>query len=122
MLTSEVDEEIAFHLAARASELEREGLDPAEAKTRAASEFGDLAGARAYCLEQDRAAERQLRWSDRLHDFRRSVQLAARRLNRQPMLLLTAAVTLGLGIGAATALWTVVRQVVLNPFPFRDSD
>jgi hypothetical protein len=122
MLTSEVDEEIAFHLAARAAELEREGLGPSEAKRRAAAEFGDVAGTRAYCLEQDRAAERQLRLSDRLADFRQNLVIAARRLSRQPILLATAAGTLGLGIGAAIALWTVVRQAVINPFPFRHGE
>ncbi len=122
MLASEVDEEFAYHLAARAAELEAGGLDPVEAGRIAAAEFGEVAAARGYCLEQDRAAERRLRWSDRFADFRQNLRLAARRLARQPMLLLTAAGTLGLGIGAATALWTVVRQVVINPFPFRDSD
>jgi hypothetical protein len=122
MLAAEVDEEIAFHLEARAAELVAAGADPAEANRLAAAEFGDLATARSYCLEQDRAAERQLRWSDRLSDLGQDVRLAARRLIRQPMLLATAAGTLGLGIGAATALWTVVRQVVIRPFPFRDSD
>src|SRR5262245_59409187 len=94
MLSSEIDEEIAYHLAARAAELEGRGLDPAEAKRRAAAEFGDVTSTRAYCLEQDRAAERQLRWTDRLADFRQSLGLAARRLARQPVLLATAAGTL----------------------------
>ena len=122
MLSSELEEEIAYHLAAREAQLEREGLVAEEARRQALAEFGDVAGTRAYCLEQDRAGERQLRWSDRFADFRQNLRLAARRLARQPMLLLTAAGTLGLGIGAATALWTVVRQLVLNPFPFQGGD
>jgi predicted permease len=122
MLTSDLDEEIAFHLGARTAELEREGLGPAEAKRQAAAEFGDVAGTLAYCLEQDRAAERQLRWSDRLYDLGREFRLVARRLARQPLLLATGSGTLALGIGAAIALWTVVNQVVVNPFQFRDSE
>ncbi|HKP28195.1 MAG TPA: ADOP family duplicated permease [Gemmatimonadales bacterium] len=122
MLASEVDEEIAFHLAARAAELEREGLEAAEARRAAAAEFGDVAATRAYCLDQDRAAEREVRWTDRLADVRQDIGLAVRRLARQPMLLATAAGTLGLGMGAAIALWTVVRQVVIKPFPWRDSE
>lgn len=120
MLASELDEEIAFHLEARAEQLIREGVDPVEAGRQAAVEFGDVAVTQAYCLAQDRAGERQLRWSDRLDDLRQDLRLAVRRLARQPMLLATAAGTLGLGIGAAIALWTVVRQVVVNPFPFRE--
>ena len=122
MLSSELDEEIAYHLAAREAQLEREGIAAEEARRRALAEFGDVAGTRAYCLEQDRAGESRLRWSDRFADFRQNLQLATRRLVRQPMLLLTAAGTLALGIGAATALWTVVRQLVFNPFPFEGGD
>ena len=121
MLSSEVDEEIAFHLSARADQLTREGLAPEEARRRATAEFGDISATRSYCLAQDRAGERDLRWTDRLNDFRQDLRLAIRRLVRQPMLLGTAVGTLGLGIGATVALWTVAWQVVVNPFPFRDS-
>ena len=122
MLSADVDEEIAFHLAARAAQLVAEGIDPTEARRRAAAEFGDIGGTRAYCLEQDRASERQLRLTDRLADFRQNIGLATRRLARQPMLLATTVGTLGLGIGAAVALWTVVSQLVINPFPFREGE
>ena len=93
MLSSEVDEEIAYHLAVRAAELEREGLDPVEAKRRAAAEFGDVTATRAYCLAQDRAAERRLRWLDRLADFRQHLAIAARPVMRHLVSMLAPPMT-----------------------------
>lgn len=118
----EVDDELAFHLEARTAEYQRLGLTAERAAARARQEFGDLERARRYCLEQDLASERRLRWTDRLSDLASDLRIAARRVRRHPALLALSVGTLAVGIAAATAFWTVVHQLVLNPFPFSGGD
>ncbi len=121
-IVAEIEEEIAFHLSRRAVELEAEGCEAVTARRRALAEFGDVIGTRRYCMEQDLAAERRLRWRDRLADLLQDVRVACRRLARQPGLLATAVLTLAVGIGATTAFWTVVYQLVVRPIPFLEGE
>src|SRR5688500_13944537 len=50
------------------------------------------------------------------------VRLAARRLARHPGLVVAVVVTIALGVGATTAIYSALRAVVLRPFPYPDSD
>lgn len=119
---AEINEEIVFHLALRTEELVRAGLTERAARTQALAEFGDVAGTRRYCLRQDAVAERRARWGDRVRDGWRDVRIAARCVARQRVLALAVIGTLALGVSGTTALWTVVRQLLLHPFDVRDAD
>ena len=57
-----------------------------------------------------------------LEDFRRDVAYGVRTLSRTPGFTLVAVLTLAVGISAVTVIYSVVRNVVLNPFPYSRSD
>src|SRR5688572_5252385 len=119
---ADVDTEIAFHLAMRVEELMSRGLSEEEARQQAEREFGDIRRARAELIDSDARAERRRSWGDALIDGVRDVRIAGRGLVRAPLFTLVVIATLGLGIGANTALFSVVDGVVLKPLPYRDPD
>jgi putative ABC transport system permease protein len=106
----ELDEEIRFHLEQEAAKHERNGLSPEDARRRALMAFGGVARAR----EAHRDV-RVVRW---LADAFADARYALRSLRRAPVIAVTAVITLALGIGAATAIYTVVDAVLLKPLPF----
>ncbi len=118
----ELDEELAFHLAERARELEVSGLPAPEAASRARREFGDLDGTRRYCLDEDRRAERGVRWSTLLAEAVHDAGYGVRQLARAPGFAAVAVVTLALGIGANTAIFSAVHGILLAPLPYPDQD
>ena len=115
---AEVDKELEFHLAMRAADLVRSGLDPAAARRRARDEFGDLEFTRAYCLRLDRREERVVRIAEWFDDWRHDVTQSWRAVRRSPGFALIALLTLALAIGANTAIFSVVRAVLFRPLPF----
>jgi predicted permease len=111
---SGMDEEIRFHLEMEAEKYRRQGLSPEEASRRARRAFGSVSGVR-----EDTRDARGVRWVD---DLGRDLRHAARQLLRSPGFTTVAVVTLALGIGATTAVFTVVDGVVFRRLPFADPD
>ncbi|HEU4631138.1 MAG TPA: ABC transporter permease [Gemmatimonadaceae bacterium] len=118
----DVDDEIRFHLESRVEALLAAGHAPAAARAIAEREFGDVAAARGELADVDRrlrARQARAGWLEALaHDVRH----ALRGLRRQPLYALAALVTLAVGIGATTAVFSVVRGVLLRPLPYPEAD
>lgn len=110
----ELDAEIAFHLEQETARHLAAGLGPEEARRRAMVAFGGV--------QQAREAHRAVRGLPWLEDLVGDVRLALRTLRRNPVLTGAAVLTLALGVGANTAIFSVVNAVILRPLPFGDPD
>jgi putative ABC transport system permease protein len=117
-----VDQELAFHLEMRTRELIARGVEPAEAERQARDSFGDVSSVRAELRRIGRAtdgAERRTRFvAEAAQDIRFAWRMVMRR--RSASLLIIA--VLALGIGATTAIFSVVDGVLLRPLPFPEPD
>ncbi len=106
--------EIQAHIAFETDRLREEGLSPSEARAAALRKFGNRLAAEERFYERSRTI-----W---MEDIRKDLRYAVRALLRAPTFAITAIVTLALGIGANTAIFTVADAVLLRPLPFPEPD
>ena len=118
----EVDDEIAFHLESRVRDLMERGFSREDAQAAARREFGDLSDARRELTDvvRRRAARRDMR--DRFDSLWQDVRYALRTFARTPGLTFLIVVSLAIGIGATTAIFSVVNSLLLEPLPYPHPD
>jgi len=108
-LESDLDRELKYHIDRRVSDLIHSGLPGPEARRRAALELGGATQVREEVRDV---------WLTRwLRDFSYDLRFAARSFLRSPSFTATAVLSLALGIGATTALYSLIDQVVLRALP-----
>src|SRR5256714_8772500 len=110
----EFSAEIEEHLALAADEFVRRGMSPAEARLAARRSFGGVT--------QMQDEHREARGLMHLHRFYADVKYAVRMMRLNPGFTMLAVLTLGLGIGVNTTLFTAYNAVVLKPLPIADPD
>lgn len=109
----DMDEELRFHVERDAAERVRRGADPADAVRQARLAVG---------IEQQKEAIRDARGVRPLQELGSDIRYSVRGLRHNPAYTITAILVLGLGLGATTAVFSVMDSVVLAPLPYPDPD
>ncbi len=110
----DIDRELSFHIAERADQLRADGLSDSEATRRARMQFGNPVVQGELTRDVDIAA--------RVDAFFRNVRYAVRSLIRTPGFTATVVLTLALGIGATTTIFSVVNGVLIQPLSYPQPD
>jgi putative ABC transport system permease protein len=113
-LQEELDDEMRLHADLQVEEYLKAGLSPAEARAASQRRFGNAASVRERCRDENGIT--------RVETFRQDLRFGARTLIAQRGFSATVLLTLALGIGANTAMFSVLRGILFEPLPLPDPD
>ena len=117
-----VDDETAFHIDMLARQLVAEGHSAESARREALQRFGNLDGIRRHCYDISHSHATSMRRQELFSTVWQDIVYATRGIRRARGFSLVVLLTLGLGIGATTAMFSVVRGVLLRPLPFPEAE
>src|SRR5262245_30559122 len=121
-LLQDADDEIRMHLELWTREFRDRGMNEADAQAAALRRFGDPRDYRDHAV---RRAERKARWqqiTEWCAEWGQDVRFALRHFAKAPAFTAIAVITLALGIGANTAIYSVVHRLLIAPLPFPNGD
>jgi putative ABC transport system permease protein len=113
-MEEQLEKELRFHLDQHTADLIAQGHEPREAKRQARLALGGPEQVKEQCRDA-----RGTRW---LEDFVRDLRYAGRRLRANPGFAVVTVLTLALGIGASTAIFSTVNPILIEPLPYPHSD
>jgi predicted permease len=118
----EVEDEIKLHLALRAEQLMANGAPPNEAFEEAVRRFGPLSESRARLIDAARHREQRMQRTELLGNLRMDVAFALRTMAREKAWTAVTLITLALGIGATTAVFSIVSTLLIHPLPYPNAN
>ena len=119
-VAAEVDEELRFHIEGRIRERVEQGVPEERARREVLKCFGDYESVERACRRYSEQRVEREGWTMKLDALKQDLRLGWRSLRRDPVFTAVVVVTLALGIGATTSIFTVVDGVLLTPLPYAD--
>ena len=121
-VNEEVEEELSFHVAMRMRELIASGMSPQDAREEAQRRFGDLPHVEAELRKLGTQRDREQSRTQYFAELWADVKYALRALARSPGFATVAILTLALGAGANSGIFSVLNGVVLRPLAYAEPD
>jgi hypothetical protein len=114
-LTRDLEDEVRFHIEQRVADLVARGMPEDAARAEALQRFGDTDDLKEYCQSIEVPHMQRMKVREWWESWMQDVRFGTRQLARSPGFFAIAAITLALGIGASTSIFSVVRGVPRAP-------